>query len=135
MRARMSRAVDARINVTPMIDVVMCLIVFFLIVGRLAADRLVSVDLPESGRGHEATAGDPIVINVSVVDGRTIVTIEGRPIAPADLVGYLDEHDASGREVRLRADRALPFGELRGIVGACRRAGVGEMSLATERSE
>ena len=43
------------LNVTPLIDIVMVLIIFFLLVGQLAMDRKGAVDLPEAASGEPAT--------------------------------------------------------------------------------
>src|SRR5262245_29295771 len=51
------------INVTPLIDVVMCLIIFYLLVGKLATDRKVQIKLPESTVGAEA---EPEVLIVNI---------------------------------------------------------------------
>ena len=51
LRHRVHSGSFGKINVTPMIDVVMCLIVFYLIVGRLAADQRSGMRLPRHGRG------------------------------------------------------------------------------------
>ena len=52
------------VNVTPLIDVVMCLIIFYLMVGKLATDRKTPVTLPESAVGTQAEP-DVLVVNVA----------------------------------------------------------------------
>jgi biopolymer transport protein ExbD len=52
------------INVTPLIDVVMCLVIFFLIVGKMAADAS-AVRLPESGVGRAEVATQAVVIAIA----------------------------------------------------------------------
>lgn len=126
LRARGQKA--ARINVTPMIDVVMCLIVFFLIVGKLAADRLAPVELPEGGAGQERLGADPIIVNVVPIEGGVEVIVDGLAIAPDRLAGALEP----GRPVELRASRRLAYGQVRPILDACRAAGVRQIALATE---
>ena len=56
------------INVTPLIDVVMCLIIFFLIVGKLSTDRGVPVRLPQSIRGSEETSASVMIVTIARVD-------------------------------------------------------------------
>src|SRR5262245_26062452 len=53
-----------KINVTAMIDVVMCLIVFYLIVGKLAADQRSAMRLPASATGADDKTQDVLVVNV-----------------------------------------------------------------------
>ncbi len=52
------------VNVTPMIDVIMCLIIFFLIVGKLAHDRALGLRLPETRIGQGDSARADVVISI-----------------------------------------------------------------------
>lgn len=127
----------AKINVTPLIDVVMCLIVFYLIVGKLASDRAASVDLPSSRIGAEIAAPGVAVITV-VSDGQTSrILLDGIETAPADLTLLL--RDASertpGLSVQLRADRSLPFASIQPVLDACRAAGISSLKLVAARDE
>lgn len=124
----------ARVNVTPMIDVVMCLIVFYLMVGQLASTRAAGVRVPETAEGLPAgaSAGDAIVIGVRP-DGA--LSIDGAPTDADRLEGELRGRVARRPEVRVevRADRDAPFGVVRPALSAAREAGLGEVDLVTER--
>lgn len=123
-----------RVNVTPMIDVVMCLIVFYLMVGQLALSRGAGVRIPETEGGGLAspTQGDPIVIGVRP-DGSLL--LDGEPIEAARLGGELRGRFArrTGARVEVRADRQAPYGAVRPVLGAARDAGVPAVELVTER--
>lgn len=125
-----------RVNVTPLIDVVMCLIVFYLIVGRLASDRSGRVDLPTSAVGEVGEAGEGLILNVMPRGGEVgapvVVVVEGREVPAGELEGVLRERGGGG--VQVRADRSLAFGEVRGVVDTCRRAGLRSIRLAAERA-
>ncbi len=115
-----------------MIDVVMCLIVFFLIVGQLASDRLARVDLPATTIGTEPDSTETLIVNV-LPDGNTVrLVVDGRESTMEGLETHLRQYAASGAEVRLRADRTIPYGRLRPVIDACRDAGVRTLTLATE---
>ena len=82
MRRRMltgQHAVHQGVNATPLIDVVMCLIIFFLLVGKLASDRGAAVRLPESARGHEEQAATILVVTVTALPSGPIVTDAASP--------------------------------------------------------
>ncbi len=132
MRISTPKPPSAKINVTPMIDVVMCLIVFFLIVGQLASDRLARVDLPTTTVGVEPESSETLIINALSDGGAVRLVIDGRDTTMDGLVAYLRQHAASGAEIRLRADRSIPYGRLRPLIDACRDAGVRTLTLATE---
>ena len=59
------------VNVVPMIDVVLCLIVFFLLVGHLAAERRVAMNLPmaEDASRLPIATGEAIVVNIEPMGG------------------------------------------------------------------
>lgn len=62
-----STALEA-INVTPLIDVVMCLIIFFLIVGKLAHEQGARVNLPATGLGTTDNDRKAVIITVAPVN-------------------------------------------------------------------
>jgi biopolymer transport protein ExbD len=126
------------INVTPLIDVVMCLIIFFLLVGRLATQQGTPIALPATGVG-DAEAQPRLVIAVapSTTLGVPEVTLGGVPVATGELAGLLKSRlgdVAAGSPVAIRADRRLAWGEVRPVVEACREAGLTSVKLVTERA-
>lgn len=123
-----------KINLTPMIDVVMVLIIFFLIVGQLASDRLEPVDLPYAQTAALPEPADPVLIHVVRRDGAVRVLSQGVELDTPGLESMLRETMAlsPNRPVRVRADRALPYSEVKPVLDACRAAGVAAVSLATE---
>ncbi len=148
MRARRLRASIAstghggsEINTTPLIDVVMCLIVFYLIVGKLASGQLAEVDLPDATTGDRETPSELFIVNVRSPDesarawrvSNAAVIIEGDPVpSPEALTRMLRDRVASkpDTQVQLRASRQLPFAEVDPVLRACTDAGVADITLA-----
>ena len=131
---------SGKINVTPLIDVVMVLIVFYLIVGKLAADRRARVDLPATAIGVQeegASAKRPIVITLSGGEGGiSTIDVDGTPVADAPVLATLLKGlDASNRPVQVRADRGLEYRSVGPLLDACRQAGVASVKLATRRAQ
>jgi biopolymer transport protein ExbD len=123
-----------RINVTPLIDVVMVLIVFYLIVGNLARSSLPAVALPASATGREeATA--PLTITVVSRAGGARVVVDGVEIAPEDLPDLVRARvpDPSKADVHLRADRALAYSQVAPVIQACRESGLTSVRLVAVR--
>jgi len=119
----------SHVNVTPMIDVVMCLIVFYLIVGRLVLERRGQVSLPVSMVGDAAAEhADPVVVSIER-DGT--IRLDGREITLGALPDALALR-GKGR-VRLRGDRSLAYEVIRPVLDACRDAGITSIELATEQ--
>jgi biopolymer transport protein ExbD len=128
-----------KINVTPMIDVVMCLIVFYLIVGKLAADQRANIRLPVSATGVTDKAQDQLIINIlpGPPSAPPRVVIDAAEVPPEALLATIRERVASkpGLVVELRGSRELAYGAVAMVVRACKDAGVESVRLATERPE
>jgi biopolymer transport protein ExbD len=135
---------SGRINVTPLIDVVMCLIVFFLIVGKLAHDQRIRIDLPESSTGIAEKTGDVLIINVvsGGPSGGTVlpsagfrVIIDAAEVPMQSLELAIREKLAARPDavVELRGSRQLPYGSVAQVIRACKNAGIASVRLATER--
>ena len=127
-----------KINVTPMIDVVMCLIVFYLIVGKLAADQRSSMRLPVSATGLEDKAQDLLVVNIMPAEpgNPPRIVIEALEVPLEHLESEIRQRAArkSDLVVELRGARELAFGSVAQVIRACKGAGVGSVRLAAERA-
>ena len=126
------------LNVTPLIDVVMCLIIFYLIVGRLALTRQARIDLPATAAGQAIDSAAALIIDVaSTTPGAPpAISLAGQPVTPAVLVDTLrTRHDADPKtQVHVRADRTLPYSAVAPVLDACRDAGLTSVRLVTERT-
>ena len=127
------------INVTPLIDVVMCLIIFFLLVGRLASRQGRPIDLPSTGVGDSAAAPKLVVAVAApgVGAGEPEVTLGGNRVTISELPSLLRARlgEPARGELAIRADRRLSWGQVRPVVEACRSAGLTSVRLVTERAE
>ncbi len=130
------------INVTPLIDVVMCLIIFYLMVGKLAGDRRTRVDLPETKVGSEANT-EVLIVNVVPVSGAgwpgagAQVVVERAVIAGAeDLERLVRDRLGShpGTSVQVRAEKDLSWDLVAPVLRSCTRAGAANVRLATDRA-
>jgi len=115
--------------------VVMVLIVFYLIVGKLASDRLARVDLPGSRVGKGDEPAGALVVNVVRHGDAAEVVIDGQSLANAQLTDALKAAQAKhpDQPVHLRADRALPFSRIEPVLEACRQAGLKSVKLVAAR--
>lgn len=128
---------SGHINVTPLIDVVMCLIIFYLLVGRLASQQGAPISLPATGVGETDPAPRLVVaIAPSTTVGTPDLSLDGSPVSLAELPTMLKSRlgEAAGAApLAIRADRRLSWGEVRPVVEACRAAGLTSVKLVTER--
>ncbi len=128
---------SGHINVTPLIDVVMCLIVFYLIVGRLATQHARPISLPSTGVG-DAESKPRLVLNVARPDGDgkgVVLSLGEQPITLGELAGQLRTRlgEPPRGELAIRADRNLPWASVQPVVEACRAAGLAGVKLVTEK--
>lgn len=124
---------EGRVNVTPLIDVVMCLIVFYLMVGHLVLQRRGEIDLAETRIGETlpSEGTDPLTISVNA-DSIEIDGVELDPGRVESVVaGRLTREPGLG--VRVRADRAVTYSAVSPVLSALRDAGVGHVELATRQ--
>ena len=125
---------SARINVTPMIDVVMVLIVFYLLVGQLAIDRRASILLPTSQTGIDETIDqDPIVVSITQ-SGQ--VSINGIEINSERFEGEIQGmyQRSPSTPIRVRAHRDATYGVVRPVIDSMRDSGISRIELVTEAS-
>ena len=133
-RGRGARAPMAEINVTPLVDVMLVLLIIFMVAAPLLKAG-VPVELPESRA--KALAEDKEQVTISMArDGA--VYLDDAPVAPGELADRLAglPRDAQGNppQVTLRADRGLDYGSVMGVMGELNRAGFNAISLVTSAS-
>jgi biopolymer transport protein ExbD len=132
MRLPQRRPVAARINMTPMIDVTFQLIIFFLLSSRLAQQEAIELELPAAASGNQAVDDQPprLTVNVSP-DGQVMFGSTRTP--PEEMTGRLRiERERLGRdlEIRIRADRSVPYGTIEPILLACAEADIWNVTFA-----
>ena len=125
----------AEINVTPLVDVMLVLLIIFMVTAPLLTSA-VPIDLPDSRASAMDQEPDQIAISLGA-DGQ--VYIDDDPVAPGTLADRLAAlpRNASGEPplITLRADRALDYGRVMAVMGELNRAGLNAISLVTNSSE
>jgi biopolymer transport protein TolR len=120
----------AQINVTPLVDVMLVLLVIFMVTAPIIQQG-VSVDLPKTRAAGLNSQEDPLVVGLTK-DGA--VYLNDNQIALADLRGKLTAigHESPDRAVLLRADRSVPYGDVVGVIAAIKEAGINKLGMVTE---
>ena len=130
-RGSTRRAPMAEINVTPLVDVMLVLLVIFMVTAPLLKAG-VPIDLPDSRARALAEAEHPVSLAMSR-DGA--VWLDDTPVAPGQLAQRLAAlpKGADGKEkpVILRADKALDYGRVIAVMGELNRAGFNSITLVT----
>ena len=130
-RGRGRRAPMAEINVTPLVDVMLVLLVIFMVTAPLLKAG-VPVELPDSRAKALAEAAHPVTLTMRR-DGT--VYLDDAPVAPGQLAARLEAlprgADAKPPPVTLRADRALDYGRVVAVMGELNHAGISAITLLT----
>ncbi len=120
-------------NMTPMIDVVFLLIIFFLVSSHLAKQEA-QMDLPlpvaESGSEQVEEQTRRVTINV-VHDGSLLLA--GKTVLPRELERRLraaSSESGPDLELRIRSDRSVAYRHVEPIMLACARAGIWNVTFA-----
>jgi len=117
----------ADINVTPLVDVVLVLLIIFMVTAPFLQGGL-EIDLPKvATRGIDVREG----LVVSVREDRT-VAVGNRVVSLAGFEEALDRAGAARRPVFLKADRRVPYGTIVEMIARMRRRGVAALGLVTE---
>jgi biopolymer transport protein ExbD/biopolymer transport protein TolR len=121
----------AEINITPLVDVMLVLVVILLVMAPMLT-RTLHIDLPKLAAGDVPAVRDHAV-TVSL-DAHGKLAIDGRNIAPDQLeptLRRLAAHD-DRTIVNLRSDRSQPFGAVASVLAKIGHAGVAHVAVATE---
>ena len=117
----------AEINVTPLVDVVLVLLIIFMVTAPFLQGGL-EIDLPKvATRGIDVREG----LIVSVRGDRT-VAVGNRVVPLAGFEEALAKAGAARRPVFLKADQKVPYGTIVDLIARMRRAGVAALGLVTE---
>lgn len=123
----------SEINVTPLVDVMLVLVVIFIITAPLLASSI-RLELPKT---DAATASEaPKFVSLSIrPDGQ--VFLDERPVTPEQLAQGLQEAAArnADTEVQLRADRTVPYGQVVAVMGAAQKAGLNRIGFVAEQPD
>lgn len=123
-------AVRSEINVTPLVDVCLVLLIIFMVITPLVYKQT-DVQLPRTPGPGEIETGDK-QITVAILEDGTI-RVDGLPVPRAHLAGTLTGMYLPDRPVLVEGDRSLSYGEVRGILELIQRAGFRQVGLVAQR--
>jgi biopolymer transport protein TolR len=134
------KKVNSNINVTPMVDVMLVLLIIFMVITPMLNNKVV-VDLPKISAAvimEDANKEDAITVAVTR-DGKTFlggdpVTKEELASKVADLLSKKTDATAD-KSVYLRADIRSNYGIVMDTIDAVRAAGVSQLNLLTDMNQ
>jgi biopolymer transport protein TolR len=133
--ARRRRGQDSTIDITPLIDVVFILLIFFLLtsaVSQQAAgerETAIPIDLPEASSGDQEIQGDPLTLTVTE-DGRIEIEgggeLEGESLDEKLTNLYKKDPDA---QILMRGDKGANYGRIIELLDGVKQIGFKRVDL------
>jgi biopolymer transport protein ExbD len=122
----------AEINMVPLIDVMLVLLIIFMVTAPLLT-HAVKVDLPKAGSSPNRTQADNVQI---AIDAAGAVLWNGQRLEAVELAQRLSEAAARQPqpELHLRADRAAAYGQVAGLMAQAARSGLTRIAFVTDPS-
>ena len=118
------------INMTPLIDVMLVLLIIFIITAPLLASSI-RLDLPQTNAASASNAAATLMLTV---DKSGQVFLNDQPMAATELATELARASTidPDTELQLRADAAVPYGRVVEIMGIAQKAGLGRIGFVAE---
>ncbi|MEO5970046.1 MAG: biopolymer transporter ExbD [Bdellovibrionia bacterium] len=128
--ARTSQTTLSEINVTPLVDVMLVLLIIFMISAPLMQQGI-HVDLPKANAGTLDEIPDQLIL---VVDKSRQILIANRPVQSGTLRTKLEAIVAAKPkiEVVIQADQNVNYGYVARVMGEVKKAGINRVGLATQ---
>ncbi|MHB9024379.1 MAG: ExbD/TolR family protein [Armatimonadota bacterium] len=121
----------ASINIIPLVDVVLVLLIIFMVTTVFARDSALKLDLPQGSRKAQVSQ-PPVEITVSV-DPKGAIFVNGKPTKLEELQTRVEGYKNLERKtvLVLRGDKSVLYGTLMPVLDEISRSGV-ELTLALE---
>jgi biopolymer transport protein TolR len=118
------------INVTPLVDVMLVLLVIFIISAPLLASSI-RLDLPQT---EAARPSESPRFTTLVIDAQGGVHVDDRVLSMPELLLHLQQtaRRHADSEVQLRADAAVPYGKVVEVIGLAQQAGLNRVGFVAE---
>jgi biopolymer transport protein ExbD len=125
----------AEINMIPLIDVSLVLLIIFMVLTPFLVRSKIQVSLPKAGAAEKEAANEK-PLQIQVVKGGSIF-IEGIPVQADQLEAVLRKAlpDPATRPVMVEADKEVPFEHFVTVVDAAKKIGAAKFSIAVRQEK
>ncbi|MGH9585637.1 MAG: ExbD/TolR family protein [Acidobacteriaceae bacterium] len=119
----------SEINITPLVDVVLVLLVIFMLTAPVLQSGI-EVNVPKTKTVHEITQQRMVV----TINKDQEVFLEDKPVNLADLPSLLAKPgvNPSDQVIYVEADQQVPFGAFASVMDAVKQAGITHISIVTQ---
>jgi biopolymer transport protein ExbD len=119
------------INVTPLVDIVLVLLIIFMVTANFIVRETVEVDLPRAANGGETVQG---LLNV-VIDKDGKLFLDGAELAEDALSRKVSEAVTKDKDTRaiISADQSLPYGRVMHLIDVVKGQGIAKFALNIQK--
>ena len=120
------------INVTPLVDIVLVLLIIFMVTANMIVRETVEVDLPRAANTQEKTVQGPVMLTM---DKDAKVFFDGIEVQQDVLIAKMKEAVVKDKEVRaiISADQTLNYGKVMGLIDLVKEAGIAKFALNIQK--
>ena len=120
----------AELNVTPLVDVMLVLLVIFIVTAPLIVPQSMKVNLPKT----QAVAQQDNSKNVQlIVESNGKATLQGRVVSDRELAAELKQQSSTPQyQLQVSADKAVPYGRVAEIMAIAQANGVTKLSFVSQ---
>jgi biopolymer transport protein TolR len=124
-----SRMVMSEINVTPLVDVMLVLLIIFMVTAPMMQQGL-EIELPETAASGVSTSEEPFVL---IINKSKRITVGGQAIPISDLQKRLQAifEKRPNKQIYIQADKAVDYGFVAETMAEVRAAGITNIGLVT----
>ncbi len=140
-QAEHSDGLQSEINITPLVDVMLVLLVIFMVTAPLMKANI-TVDLPSAAHTDQAAPPlSPTKPVVLTIDNKKRVTVDGVSVSWSQLDTYLQQQNttpdipptqSAAKTLHLEADQALPYAIVIAAMSAAKQSGFDQVQLMTK---
>ncbi len=122
-------AMMSEINVTPLVDVMLVLLVVFIITAPLLAPQSLKITLPKTT--GVVSDNKPLYVHLTV-DAQGLTELDNQKVNDTKLAEILKVHAIDPQfQLQVEADKAVPYGRVAELMAIAQHAGVAKLSFVT----
>jgi biopolymer transport protein ExbD len=120
------------INVTPLVDIVLVLLIIFMVTANMIVKETVEVDLPRAKNTQDKTVQGPVMLTM---DKDEKIYFDGAEVQSDALMAKMKEAVAKDKEVRaiISADQTLNYGKVMALIDQVKNAGIAKFALNIQK--
>lgn len=117
----------SEINVTPLVDVMLVLLVIFIVTAPMLAPQSLKINLPKTAAVTQETKHKALRLTV---DAQGQLILDNQAVTDDQLADVLKQRGAEA-QLQIEADRAVPYGRIAELMALAQRNGISKLSFVT----